>query len=145
MVQLSKRRIKPQVMSKMFNLLFDLLGNQNNKGNFDIIVDGLFSPTEKIMVAKRIAIFFLILKGEEWRTVRDTIKVSLASVSKCQMILINNPEMKRALKYISSRREMGIFFDELLLSLFGPGAAYINWKNAWKRKKELERKKAEIL
>jgi hypothetical protein len=126
-------------------MLFDLLGNQNYKNNFDIIIDGLFSPTEKIMIAKRITIFFLILKGEEWGTIRDTIKVSLASISKCKMILINNHEIEKALEYISSRRNIKIFLDELILSLFGPGIAYINWKNAWKRKKELEQRKMEKL
>jgi hypothetical protein len=145
MVQLSKRKIKPEAMNKMFNLLFDVLGKQGNKNSFNIIIDGLFSPVEKIMIAKRVAIFFLIIKGEEWKTIRDIVKVSLASVSKCQMILRNNSEMQNTLNTLVNKKNLGIFIEELVLMIFGPGTAYINWKNAWRRKKELERKKAEIL
>lgn len=145
MIQLSKRRVKPFAMSKMFSLLFDVLGKQENNKKFDIVFDGLFSPTEKIMIAKRVAIFLLISRGEEWKTIRDTIMVSLASISKCQMILRNNISMKETMEYLSNKKEMGIIFNELLLSLFGPGTAYINWKNAWKRKRELERMKSDIL
>ena len=145
MVQLSKRKVQPQAMSKMFSLLFDVLGKQENNKKFSIVIDGLFSPTEKIMIAKRVAIFFLISRGEEWKTIRDTIMVSLASISKCQMILRNNHAMKETVEYLSNRKEMGIFFNEFLLSLFGPGTAYINWKNAWKRKRELVQMKSDIL
>jgi len=145
MVQLSKRKVKPEAMYKMLSLLFDVLGKQGNKKSFNIIVDGLFSPVEKTMIAKRVAIFFLIIKGEEWKTIRDIVKVSLASVSKCQMILKNNSEMQSTLNSMVDKKAMGIFIEELILMIFGPGTAYINWKNAWRRKKELARKKAEIL
>lgn len=145
MVQLSKRKVKPEAMSKMFSLLFDVLGKQGNKNSFNIVIDGLFSPVEKIMIAKRVTILFLIMKGEEWKTIRDIVKVSLASVSKCQMILKNNEEMQHTLEILINKKEMEIFFDELILMIFGPGTAYINWKSAWRRKRELEQKKTEIL
>lgn len=145
MVQLSKRKVKPEAMNKMFSLLFDLLGKQTNKSSFEIVMDGLFSPVEKIMIAKRVATLFLISKDEEWQTIRDIVKVSLSTISKCQMILRNNSEMKKALNNIADKKEMELFFEELLMLLFGPGTAYVNWKNAWKRKRELEQKKADIL
>lgn len=145
MVQLSKRKVKPEAMSKMLNLLFDLLGKQRNKEAFNTIIDGLFSPVEKIMIAKRVAVLFLISREEEWSVIRDLVKVSLSSISKCQMILKNNIDMKNALDTISNKKEIKLFIDELFMLLFGPGTAYVNWKRAWKRKKELELKKSEII
>jgi len=144
MVQLSKRRIKPQAMEKMFRLLFDILGTQASRENFNLIIDGLFSPVEKIMIVKRLMIFMLICKGEEWRTIQNIVKVSLASISKCQMILRNNVEMNETMKQIITKRTMKIWIDEFFLSLFGPGTAYVDWKTAWKNKKELERRRKEI-
>ena len=145
MVQLSKRKVKPEAMDKMVSLLFDVLGRQGDQNCFNIIIDGLFSPIEKIMIAKRVAIFFLIIKGEEWKTIRDIVKVSMASVSKCQMVLKNNSEMQCTLNTLISKKEMGIFIEELILLIFGPGTAYVNWKSAWRRKKQLEQKQTEIL
>jgi len=33
----------------------------------------------------------------------------------------------------------------ILLAFFGQGTEYTNWKSGWKRKRELEQKKAELL
>ena len=98
---------------------------------------------EKIVVAKRVAIMFLILKGVHWRNISDILKVSVGSVSKCQMILLNNNEMRDGLKVVLGRQEIENFLDELFLTFFGPGTAYINWKKAWKRKIVLENRKSQ--
>lgn len=145
MVQLSKRKVKPEVEVKMFKLIFDIVGKQNNSEQFYGVVDGLFSPIEKRMVAKRLAIFLLLVKKVEWTTICNILKVSIASVSKCQMILINNNEIKNSFNLLVSKEEITIFFDELLLAFFGPGTPYTNWKRGWKRKRELEQKNTEIL
>jgi len=133
------------VMDRMFKLLFTVIGSQGGEDKFSIIINGLFSPVEKIVVAKRIAILLLILKEVDWRNIKEIVKVSLSSVSKCQMILLNNQEMKTTLASIIAKDEMGIFFEELFLAFFGPGTAYTNWKSAWKRKNELEQKKSQLL
>ena len=145
MVQLSKRKVKPEIEAKMFRLIFDIVGKQNSSDQFSGVINGLFSPIEKRMVAKRLAIFLLLVKKVEWKTICNILKVSNASVSKCQMILLNNSEIQNAFSLLVSKAEMSIFFDELLLAFFGPGTAYTNWKSGWKRKRELEQKKAVIL
>lgn len=145
MVQLSKRKVKPEVEVKMFRLIFDIVGKQHDSEQFNGIIDGLFSPIEKRMVAKRLAIFLLLVKKVEWTTICNILKVSIASVSKCQMILLNNNEIHNSFNLLVSKQEMTIFFDELQLAFFGPGTAYTNWKSGWKRKRVLEQKKAEIL
>ena len=67
MVQLSKRKIKPEAMNKMFSILFNVLGEQNNQTQFNTILNGLFSPVEKIMIAKRVAIFFYYSREKSGR------------------------------------------------------------------------------
>lgn len=145
MVQISKRKVKPEVMDKMFTLLFTVMGKQSGEKEFGKIINGLFSPVEKIVIAKRIAVLLLLLKGVDWRDIREILKVSLSSISKSQMILLNNEETKRALTSLIMQNKMGLFFEELFLSFFGPGTAFVNWKKAWKRKNELMQKKVRLL
>lgn len=145
MVQLSKRKIKPDVQLKMFQLLFDVLGKQKDTIHFTNVLNGVFSPVEKLMIAKRISILFLLTKDVEWTTICELLKVSPCTISKCQMIILNNGEITFTLKTLAKQRDMELFFEELFLSFFGPGTAYINWKKAWQRKRDLEQKKAEIL
>jgi hypothetical protein len=97
------------------------------------------------MIAKRISILFLLIKGVQWDTICDVLKVSPSSVSKCQMILLNNEEMVNTLGMLIKQADMSLFFEELFSAFFGPGTAFINWKNAWKRKRKLELRKTEIL
>ncbi|MFZ2025725.1 MAG: hypothetical protein WAV30_00365 [Microgenomates group bacterium] len=144
MVQLSKRMVKPEIMERILALLFDVIGKQNDRRQFMTILNGIFSPIEKIVIAKRIAIFLLLSKGIEWRIICDILKVSNASVSKCQMILLNNEEVRKIIKVFMRNEAITLFFDEFLLAFFGPGTAYMNWKTGLKRKKEIERKKSQI-
>lgn len=132
-------------MERILTLLFDVIGKQNDRQQFMAILNGIFSPIEKIVIAKRIAIFLLLSKDIEWRIICDTLKVSNASVSKCQMILLNNEEVKKTIKAFLKKEAITFFFDEFFLALFGPGTAYMNWKSVSKRKKEIERKKSQIL
>jgi len=145
MAQVSKRKVKPEITSKMFNLFFDVIGNQSDHSRFKVLIDGILSPTEKIMIAKRIAIFFLLTKQVDWKSICDILKVSNASVSKCRMILINNAEINIALNRLIKKKQMEVFFEDLFLSFFGPGTAYVNWKSAFERKKKLEERKSEVL
>lgn len=145
MVQLSKRQVKPEVELKMFKLLFDVIGRQKDNIHFTGIINGVFSPIEKLMIAKRVSILFLLIKKVEWTTICDVLKVSPSSVSKCQMILLNNDEIIDTLRVLIKQTEMKIFFEEIFSAFFGPGTAYTNWKKGWERKRKLELSKTEIL
>lgn len=145
MVQLSKRKMKPGVQVHMFKLLFDVIGTRENNSVFKSVIRGVFSSTEQLMIAKRVSILFLLVKGVDWSMICTILKVSPSSVSKCHMILINSKVVSDILKKRAARKDMNIFFDELFLSFFGPGTAFINWRDAWKRKKDLEQRQNEIL
>lgn len=145
MVQLSKQKLKPPILDKLFILLFDVLGKKRNQIEFNNLINGLFSPVEKVMIAKRVAILFLLVQEEEWNTIREILHVSLSTVSKCQMMLLGNVEMNKVFNCLLRRKEADIFFDELFLTFFGPGTAHTNWKESWKIKNKLKQKKAQIL
>lgn len=145
MVQLSRRQVKPEVQLKIFKLVFDVIGKQKDSIHFTNVLNGIFSQVEKLMIAKRVATLFLLVKGIDWNTICDVLKVSPSSVSKCNMILLNNSEIETTLKKLIKQEDMNVFFEELFLAFFGPGTAYISWKKARKRKRELEQRKTEIL
>ncbi len=145
MVQLSKREVKPEVQLKMYKLLFEVVGKQKDNRHFTNVLNGILSPIEKLMIAKRVSVLFLLVKKVEWTIICDVLKVSPSTISKCQMILLNNMEIICALKALIKQRDMVLFFDELFLSFFGPGTAYVNWKNAHIRKNKFDRRNAEIL
>jgi len=80
MPQVSKRFIKKEKLNKMFTLFFDLVANVDDKNKAEQIIDELLTPTEKIMIAKRIACFYLISKKVPPPLISDAIKLSSSTI-----------------------------------------------------------------
>ena len=59
MARISKYKLRDDVLEKLFGLFFEIIGNQDDKNEFNEIINGVFSYNERIMFAKRIAIIYL--------------------------------------------------------------------------------------
>ena len=57
-----------------------LLGLKNKTEAYQFIYD-LLTPTERIMLAKRLSIVLMLIKGYKREEIRDTLKVSTSTVS----------------------------------------------------------------
>src|SRR3989338_6618179 len=87
MTQVSKYPISKEVADRLFEVFIkSLLNVRNNREAQDFVYD-LFSPTEKIMLAKRIAIAFLLLKGYQYREISKLLRVSLTTIGSVNLSL----------------------------------------------------------
>jgi len=143
MSQLSKRRLKKEVSKQLFELTFSLLGKRKGKDDFQQVIFALLSPTERLVLSKRIAVLFLLTKDTDCRIIRDVLKVSTSTISKCVIMLENSENLKRTLQVIAQNEQIKDMFLEALSDIYSPGSYGINWSNAHKLKKEVERKKKE--
>ena len=95
------------------------------------------------MIGKRMAVYFLLVKNIAWSDISDTLKVSVSLISKCSMTLQNNTEFGNVVKAIATHDIFIVQMEELINNLIAkPGYSMSNWKTAWRRKKETERKKS---
>lgn len=141
MIHISRRPLKPEVLERVFGLIFATLGRRRDKSEFETVVTALFSQTEKIMVGKRLAVYFLLAKHIAWTDIADTLKVSVSSISKCAMTLQNNREFSTVITVIAQHDKFIVQMEELMNNLISsPGYSLSNWKSAWRRKKKIERK-----
>lgn len=76
MTQISKRFLKPEVEEKIKSLFFDCLARCHSQGVAESFIDSLLTETEKVMIAKRVAIALMLLKGRTSVEVQNTLKVS---------------------------------------------------------------------
>jgi|SRR3990167_8798380 len=83
------RRILPVKISKnIYNLLVHSFSKANSKTELLPFVSDLLTPTEQIMVSKRLAIAFLLLRKDyDQRGIASTLKVSTATVARVNMVL----------------------------------------------------------
>ena len=143
MTRISRRPVKEEVLERVFQLLFEAVGKKSKKEEFLNVVYDILSPTERIMIAKRVTIIFLLLKKIDYQTISDVLKVSESTISKFHLIMENSKGIVGSLQGMLLNDKLLNILDEFILAFKGPGMHGTNWKSAWQQKFELERRKRE--
>ena len=86
MVNLTKKYIDEKKLVKINQLMFEILNKADDKDSFLSIIKDILSPPEQLMVAKRIAIIYLLLKGVDHTTIAEYLKSSRATVAKFSLL-----------------------------------------------------------
>lgn len=139
MTRISKYRLEDKVLKKLYSLMFEVISNMDEEERFIGIMNELLSLTEKIMIAKRIAIIYLLVKDIDYLVISDVLKVSSGTIAKFHSMMNKGREIKNILKGITGNEKIKDFFEELFFR--EPGTYGTNWKSAWRQKFEIERKK----
>ena len=139
MTRISKYRVEDKVLKKLYFMMFEIISNMDEEERFKGIMNELLSPTEKIMIAKRVAIIYLLMKNIDYLIISDVLKVSSTTIAKFHMIMIDGKEIKSILEGLIGNEKIKDFFEELFFR--EPGTYGVNWKSAWRQKFEIERKK----
>ena len=85
MVRISYIQIKQQDYEKIFSVFYKVLGETDDKDEFSRILFDLLTPAERIMIIKRIAIIYLLLKEIDYRMICKALKVSNTTVNKYKL------------------------------------------------------------
>jgi len=113
MVQVSKNPLGKETSLEIQNALWWLLAKLNQDSDIKSFLNCLLTKTEKIMLAKRLAIAFLVSRGYNYRDISDVLKVSTATVCKIKEIMDkseNNYEI--FLKRLEKREELKKFVKQ---------------------------------
>ena len=128
MSQVSRRILNKQVEEKVFETLWEAISQVRDKKEIQSFLGDLLSPTERVMIAKRLAIAVLLLKGRSYETIKDFLKVSTETVAKISIILKINNGYKIAINKVI-RTEAGRQFwqdiEDLLYRLSSPGKVFL--------------------
>lgn len=112
MTQVSKYPISKSIFDRIFEIFLRTFIKIKNKEQADQFISNLLTPTEKIMLAKRLAIAFLLEKNYDYRTIQSIIRVSSPTITSVSMSLKYGSEGYR--KLIAE-----IIKEEKLVSLLG--------------------------
>lgn len=141
MVRNSRFVLSDDLLEKIFDLFFEVMGNTSSKNEFKKIFFDILTPAERIMLAKRVAIIYLLLKKIEYYNICDRLKVSSATVSKIALLMEKSDGIVPVFKQIVKIDKVKIFLEEVFNTVFAPGKVGVNWKIAWENKNNLEKKK----
>lgn len=88
MPQLSKKPLPYEVKEKILNTLFDSIINIGRRNVVKEFIDNLLTPTEKIMLAKRLAAAYFLEKGCTYKFISKILKLSPTTINTIQRELI---------------------------------------------------------
>lgn len=133
MTQISRRKMSDKILNKLYKLFFQTVSNKKTIGEFQQISDDLFSKTEQIMIAKRIAIFYLLIKKIDHYTISRTLKVSSSTIVKFSTIKEKSLGIIPFLNRIVNNEKIGSLFVDLYNDVINT-----NWSSKYRHRRERE-------
>ncbi|KKQ24200.1 MAG: hypothetical protein US40_C0002G0031 [Candidatus Roizmanbacteria bacterium GW2011_GWC2_37_13] len=141
MVRNSRFLLQKDLLDKLFNLFFEVMGKKSSKEEFMKVVFDLLSPAERIMVAKRVAIIFLLMKKIDYYNICEKLKVSPSTVAKFALLMEKSEGIVPTFKNIVKIEKVALFLKEIFNEIYHPGLHGIDWKSARERKISLDKEK----
>lgn len=106
MSQVSKRPIKSELIERMSELLQKSFAKLDKKEAVSDFLEDILTPTERIMIAKRLAIALLLNRGWDQDAVSRYLKVSTSTVTNIKNKLRGSVKgFKQVLKNIETSDE----------------------------------------
>ncbi len=144
MSQVSRRLLNKETKNKIDSLLIESLTTFSSKEAVSDFISDLLTPTEKIVLSKRLAIAYLLIKGYSYNIIKSTLKVSSPTIGAISIILKNKGQgLRNAINKISQRRGVKNIFTEIgeiAIDLLGKGKGG-DWKTTkfFEHQREKER------
>src|SRR3989338_7673621 len=141
MTKVSRRHLDKELENYIFNIFIKSIADLDNQLDIKNFLDDLLSPTEKIMLIKRLAIAVLLTKGYTYDQIDHTLKVSRPTIMNVSYFLKHGKSggyQKMANKVLNDQKKAAFFdkIEEILINLSPPK---LYKSAAYDRKKKLGR------
>lgn len=113
MARLSKVNLSKQIERQIFENFWEAISQIRDKKDIQSFLNDLLTPTERVMLAKRLAIAAMLLKGQDYATIRHFLKVSNETIAKVGVVLKTNQGYKTVIDKIIRTKAGRQFWKEV--------------------------------
>src|SRR3989344_1037615 len=113
MPQISKYPISDAVYSRIFDIFLDTVSDLRGKKKVSDFINSFLTPTEQIMLAKRLAIAFLLAKGYDYRDISTILRVSTGTVSRVAINYKNKQSFSIVVEQMLKKEEIAEFWQDV--------------------------------
>lgn len=147
MSQISKLFMSPNIEKRVYEVFINSVKNTTSQDEVVDFLGDLLSPTEKVMLAKRLSIAFMILEGKyTYEDIAKTLKVSRGTIARVHTVLnLRGTGYRKILGDMLKKKALKILFEEMLEGLTPLPPKGTNWGEWKKRRREAEWKREEPL
>lgn len=133
MTQVSRIPLGKDIQNRIFSIFLTSFQKARSSSEIKEFIDDLLSPTEQIMLAKRISIAFLLSKGYNQRTISQILKVSSTTVNKISLrFKYGGNGYHQVIREIINQEKIGEFIqkiDDFISDLVPPkGRDWSQWR-----------------
>ncbi|NMB56751.1 hypothetical protein GYA19_02320 [Candidatus Beckwithbacteria bacterium] len=83
-MQISKKEINQNLESKIKNIFAQLIADINTKEQAQDFLQDFLTETEYVALVKRMGLIFYLSDGKSYKTIKDDLKVSSATIATVQ-------------------------------------------------------------
>ena len=149
MPQVSKYPLRKEVFERVFELLLKTIADSHTQKEATQLIDDLLTPTEKIMLAKRLSIAVLLAKNYSYKDIQEILRVSKPTIAFVNLYLKHGRGgYRRFVEKVLKEEKMEGFWAkaaDLTLSVGSKGKGSGDWrylrqelkKKRWKKRTEV--------
>ena len=144
MTQVSKRYVHKKAEDRILDLFWTSLAILPTKQKVSNFLNDLLTPTETIMLSKRLAIAFMLLKGYDYSSINERLKVSDSTIWNIKLNLSHKGKgYKMTIEQIMNKEKWEKFWNDLdhLFNQIIPPTPGTNWKEI--RRKQWQKRRAQ--
>jgi len=118
-MQITKQKVSPKVQKDILEMFAQLIADISQKEDALVFINDFLTETERIALAKRLAIIFYLDKKMSYQQIRKQIGVSSATIASVQSCLDQKSAgFLLALQYLKAEEWAGKW-SQKLTSIFG--------------------------
>lgn len=149
MPQVSKYPLRKEIFERIFELLLKTITDSYGQKEAVGLIDDLLTPTEKIMLAKRLSAAVLLRKGYRYKDIQQILRVSKPTIATVNLYLKHGSGgYKKFVDKVLREEGIGEFWEkveDLALSTVSKGKGNGVWrylrgelrKRRWEKRTEV--------
>lgn len=132
MTQVSRYPISKKIADRIFEVFLKVFVEIKNKEEADQFLSDFLTPTEKIMLAKRLAISFLLEKDYNYRKIQRIIRVSAPTITAVNRARQYGSEgYRKLISKIIKQENLMNFFEKTVSKLLSAPSELEKGRGSW--------------
>ena len=133
MTQVSRRSLPTGVHKRIYDIFTNVITEIHTQSEVKSLLEDFLTPTERVMLPKRLCIAFLLLKGHDQRSIASYLNVSFTTINRVSTALkVGGEGYEGILTRIGKHKQHGIILEKIeegiLAFLADAGGPSCLWK-----------------
>lgn len=143
MTQVSKRQLNSNVRKRIYEIFVDILKEVQTSSEVQSLLEDFLTPTERIMLPKRLCIAYLLLKRYNHRAIASYLKVSFTTINRVSTALKTGGQgYTLMLTRLQKREKIDAIFKQIEEGIVSTLASVGGPTQVWKNIQSIQRSRA---